>query len=91
MPTARLPFAAGADKGNGKRKWSGRQDSNLRPLHPQRSALPNCATARLKGINEAAPTASSSFGGPDPCFGGKSPAEPEAELIFVVFTKKAHV
>ncbi len=26
--------------------WSGRQDSNLRPLHPQRSALPNCATPR---------------------------------------------
>ena len=28
-------------------KWSGRQDLNLRPLHPQRSALPDCATARL--------------------------------------------
>ena len=29
-------------------KWSGRQDLNLRPLHPQRSALPDCATARLR-------------------------------------------
>ena len=28
--------------------WSGRQDLNLRPLHPQRSALPDCATARLR-------------------------------------------
>ena len=27
-------------------KWSGRQDLNLRPLHPQRSALPDCATSR---------------------------------------------
>lgn len=28
-------------------KWSGRVDSNHRPPHPQRGALPNCATARL--------------------------------------------
>lgn len=27
--------------------WSERQDLNLRPLHPQCSALPNCATLRL--------------------------------------------
>ena len=27
--------------------WSGRQDLNLRPLDPQSSALPNCATSRL--------------------------------------------
>ena len=26
--------------------WSGGQDSNLRPLDPQSSALPNCATTR---------------------------------------------
>ena len=26
--------------------WSGRQDSNLRPLGPKPSALPNCATPR---------------------------------------------
>ena len=26
--------------------WSGRQDSNLRPLPPHGSALPNCATPR---------------------------------------------
>jgi hypothetical protein len=26
--------------------WSGRRDSNPRPLDPQSSALPNCATSR---------------------------------------------
>lgn len=26
--------------------WSGRQDSNLRPPHPQCDALPGCATSR---------------------------------------------
>ena len=26
--------------------WSGREDSNLRPLRPERSALPGCATPR---------------------------------------------
>ena len=26
--------------------WSGREDSNLRPHHPQRCELPGCATAR---------------------------------------------
>jgi hypothetical protein len=29
------------------RKWSVRQDSNLRPLGPKPSALPSCATHRL--------------------------------------------
>jgi hypothetical protein len=29
--------------------WSGRQDSNLRPLDPQSSALPGCATPRQFG------------------------------------------
>ncbi len=33
--------------------WSGRQDSNLRPLRPERSALPNCATPRLMGGKNA--------------------------------------
>src|SRR4030081_1839428 len=28
-------------------KWSGRQDLNLRPLAPQASALPGCATPRF--------------------------------------------
>ena len=28
------------------RKWSGRPDLNRRPLHPQCSALPDCATPR---------------------------------------------
>ena len=27
-------------------KWSGRRDLNPRPLRPERSALPTCATAR---------------------------------------------
>ena len=27
--------------------WSGRRDSNSRPLVPETSALPNCATPRL--------------------------------------------
>ena len=26
--------------------WSGREDLNLRPLRPERSALPGCATPR---------------------------------------------
>ena len=29
-------------------RWSGWQDSNLRPLRPERSALPGCATSRPK-------------------------------------------
>ena len=28
-------------------EWSGRLDLNQRPLRPERSALPNCATPRL--------------------------------------------
>ncbi|SVB06636.1 uncharacterized protein METZ01_LOCUS159490, partial [marine metagenome] len=27
-------------------KWSGREDLNLRPLDPQSSTLPDCATSR---------------------------------------------
>lgn len=30
--------------------WSERQDLNLRPLDPQSSALPGCATLRLRYI-----------------------------------------
>ncbi|GAA0551398.1 hypothetical protein GCM10010390_62090 [Streptomyces mordarskii] len=29
-----------------RKRWSGRQDLNLRPLDPQSSALPSCATSR---------------------------------------------
>ena len=32
-----------------RRKWSGREDLNLRPLRPERSALPDCATPRPAG------------------------------------------
>src|SRR5688500_5215603 len=31
--------------------WSGRQDSNLRPLAPHASALPGCATSRGRAAN----------------------------------------
>jgi hypothetical protein len=31
---------------NQKSKWSGWPDSNRRPPHPQRGALPGCATSR---------------------------------------------
>src|ERR1700749_3281003 len=30
--------------------WSEWQDSNLRPLRPERSALPGCATLRLRAL-----------------------------------------
>ena len=45
-PAARDRSTAGSA---GAEKWSGREDSNLRPLQPHCSALPNCATARPKG------------------------------------------
>ena len=48
--------AHAADKGSHFRSsslagshWSGRQDSNLRPPHPQCDALPGCATSRASG------------------------------------------
>ena len=31
--------------------WSGREDLNLRPLDPEPSALPNCATPRKPQLN----------------------------------------
>ena len=34
-------------------KWSGRLDSNQRPLRPERSALPGCATPRLAAEYDA--------------------------------------
>ena len=33
-----------------RQKWSGRQDSNLRPSGPKPDALPDCATPRYKLI-----------------------------------------
>jgi hypothetical protein len=33
--------------------WSGREDSNLRPLAPQASTLPGCATPRAVNYNRA--------------------------------------
>ena len=34
--------------GNRQRRWSGREDLNLRPHRPERCALPGCATPRGK-------------------------------------------
>ena len=34
----------------GLREWSGREDSNLRLLGPEPSALPGCATPRKAGL-----------------------------------------
>jgi len=34
--------------------WSGREDLNLRPLRPERNALPGCATPRQKEQNQNA-------------------------------------
>src|ERR1017187_492603 len=45
----RRPFFAKATKGNfrsSSESWSGRRDSNSRPLAPHASALPGCATSR---------------------------------------------
>ena len=40
--------------------WSGRLDSNQRPLDPQSSALPGCATPRLeRPVYQASPASSS--------------------------------
>src|SRR5207244_9876814 len=38
-----------------KKDWSGREDSNLRPLGPKPSALPGCATPRVLMTNHASP------------------------------------
>ena len=35
--------------GSARSCWSGRKDLNLRPLRPERSALPGCATPRPGG------------------------------------------
>ncbi len=32
----------------GRRKWSAREDSNLRPTGPKPVALPSCATRRMR-------------------------------------------
>ncbi len=45
---AALPAQTG-DRWSHRWVWSGREDLNLRPQRPERCALPNCATPRLKG------------------------------------------
>lgn len=44
-PTSYAPLPAMRKPAVGS-NWSGRLDSNQRPLHPQYSALPDCATSR---------------------------------------------
>ena len=44
---AARPVAATGAKCAGNLKWSGRRDLNSRPLGPEPSALPSCATPRL--------------------------------------------
>ena len=39
------------------RNWSGRQDLNLRPPHPQCGALPDCATPRVERGDDQSPRA----------------------------------
>lgn len=41
------------------RIWSVIEDSNLRPLRPERSALPGCANHRMRGASYCADTPSS--------------------------------
>ena len=36
---------------NAAKKWSGRADLNRRPLAPEASALPGCATSRIYMID----------------------------------------
>ncbi len=43
----------GSREKSGERQWSGRLDLNQRPLRPERSALPNCATPRLAAEYDA--------------------------------------
>ncbi len=45
----RSPTGAAGDRWSHRWVWSGREDLNLRPQRPERCALPNCATPRLKG------------------------------------------
>ncbi len=45
----RSPTGADGDRWSHRWVWSGREDLNLRPQRPERCALPNCATPRLKG------------------------------------------
>ena len=49
IPTmALLRGARIAERARSRGAWSGRLDSNQRPLRPERSALPNCATPRRR-------------------------------------------
>ena len=61
MNTASWPLPKRRSAGLGgpalRKSWSGRQDSNLRPLDPQSSALPDCATPRQRhGCNPSPPS-----------------------------------
>src|SRR4051812_42874627 len=47
--------AIGARSKTSAKYWSEWQDLNLRPPRPERGALPDCATLRLKGVLITAP------------------------------------
>ena len=58
LPAARIPKAEAPDRAGKASKirgldWSGRLDLNQRPLAPQASALPGCATPRHGPAGEA--------------------------------------
>lgn len=57
MERKAIPIAKMAkDSESFSKKWSGRQDSNLRPSGPKPDALPGCATPRhgITGITMSA-------------------------------------
>jgi len=47
------PATSGFPRGGGAFRWSGRLDLNQRPLAPQASALPGCATPRYGSAGAA--------------------------------------
>src|ERR1700704_3180513 len=55
--------------------WSGREDSNLRPLRPERSALPGCATPRQNQQNREAKRDCLTSGGRNASHGHRPPLD----------------
>ncbi len=62
-PGSSHPLQAAESKKPARRlvflNWSVIEDSNLRPLRPERSALPGCANHRMRGASYCADTPSS--------------------------------
>src|SRR4029077_2520960 len=55
--------------------WSGREDSNLRPLRPERSALPGCATPRQNQQNHKVSENCLTSGGRNASHGHRPPLD----------------